>query len=188
MVGGLFPNSTTLSVFAGSRPYLQDEFTWCVQKSKTYPMIINAFLAVSPTCWFILIFGIAYGLTLLIYIMVQFDLKDNHRNKRDWHYILIMITIPAIVGLNQRFKPKSTSLRFFYAFILIMMLFIWQIVYFKAIRFIKVPMQRPQISTIDGITSHSFNLCGSHEVKAFIQFDERVSLCSFLTTKEPKSD
>ena len=186
LVGGLFPNSTTLSIFAGSRPYFQDELTWCIQKSKTYPMIINAFLAVSPTCWFILIFGVAYGITVVIYIMVQFDLKDNQRNKRDWHYTLMLITIPAIIGFNQRFKPKSTSLRFFYGFILIMMLFIWQIVYFKAIRFIKVPMQRPQISTIDDIASRGYYLCGSHEVKAVIQFDERVSFRTFFTKEKIK--
>lgn len=137
-------------------------------------MIINAFLAVAPECYFILIFGIAYGVGFMIYIMIQFDLKYVQRNRRDWHYTLILITLPGIIGFNQRFKPKSTSLRMFYGFILIMMLFIWQIVYFKAIRFIKVPMQRPQISTIDSIVNHEYNLYGSIEVKTFISFDKRV--------------
>lgn len=137
-------------------------------------MIINAFLAVAPECYFILIFGITYGVGFMIYIMIQFDLKYVQRNRRDWHYTLILITLPGIIGFNQRFKPKSTSLRMFYGFILIMMLFIWQIVYFKAIRFIKVPMQRPQISTIDSIVNHEYNLYGSIEVKTFISFDKRV--------------
>lgn len=174
LAGGLFPNITTLGTFASSRPYFQDDMTWCILKSKNYPMIINAFLAVAPECWILLIFGIGYGIALLIYIMVQFDLKYNQRNNRDWHYTLLLITLPGIIGFNQRFKPKSTSLRIFYGFILIMMLFIWQIVYFKAIRFIKIPMQRPQISTVDAIASHSFHLSGSLEVKALISFDTRV--------------
>lgn len=169
-----------MAIFASSRPYFQDDFTWCIQKSKNYPMIINAFLAVAPECYFILIFGVAYGIGFMIYIMLQFDLKYDQRNRRDWHYTLILITLPGIIGFNQRFKPKSTSLRMFYGFILIMMLFIWQIVYFKAIRFIKIPVQRPQISTIDGITNHEYHLYGSPEVKTFISFDKRVKLILHL--------
>lgn len=144
-------------------------------------MIINAFLAVAPECWFILIFGIAYGIGLIIYIMVQFDLKYNQRNRCDWHYTLILITLPDIIGFNQRFKPKSTTLRMFYGSILIMMLVVWQIVYFKAIRFIKVPMQRPQISTIDGLARHAYRLAGSLEVKTLISFDDRVFRLIFRT-------
>lgn len=138
-------------------------------------MIINAFLALSPSCWCIIIFGIVYVIAVMIYVMIQFDLNYEKRNQCDFHYTLMFITLPAVIGFNQRFKPKSMPLRIFYGFIVLMMIILWQIVYFKGIRFIKVPVQRHQIATIEEMAKHDFQLSGSAEVKTLISFDERVS-------------
>lgn len=174
LVGGMLPNTTFLSVFSMSKSYIHDDLMWCLPKSKNYPMIINVFLSVAPECWFILVFGIGYLAGLIIYIMVQFDLEYKNRNKIDFHYAIFLIILPGIVGISQRFKPKFIPLRMFYGFILIIMLFVWQVIFFKGIRFIKIPVQRPQISTTDELTENQFDLTGSNEVLDLITFDGRV--------------
>ncbi|XP_055309007.1 uncharacterized protein LOC129572917 [Sitodiplosis mosellana] len=172
-IGGFFPNPTNSTEYIFSKPYYQDDLTWCIQKSKNFPMVINVFLAATPECWILLIFGIGYVSGLLIYIMIQFDFKYENRNQRDWHYTTWLVALPAVIGLNQRFHPKSMSIRIFYGFILIMMIFLWQIVFYFGIRFVKVPIQRQQVSTTAELIDSEYRLAGSHELIDLIKFDER---------------
>lgn len=148
--------------------------TWCIQKSKDFPLIINLFLAATPECWILLIFGVGYSTGLVLYIMVQFDLKYEKRNQRDWHYTTWLVALPAVIGFSQRFYPKSGQLRLFYGFILIMMIFTWQIVLYLGLQFLKVPVQRLQVSKIAEIIDWEYHLSGSAEMLHLISFDQRV--------------
>lgn len=139
-------------------------------------MIFNLFLVGTPECWIILIFGIAYPTGLILYIMIQFDLKYEKRNQRDWHYATWLIALPAVIGINQRFQPKCSPIRIFYGFILIMMIFLWQIVFYFLVRFIKIPYPRPQVSKIVEIIDWEYRLSGPIEVFHLVTMDERVCL------------
>lgn len=172
--GGLFPNATFNDNFSHSKRYYQDDLTWCIQKAKNLPMIFNIFVSATPECWLLLIFGVGYTCGFLFYIMIQFDLKYEKRNQRDWHYTTWLISLPSVIGVNQRFQPKSHSLRFFYGFYLVVAMFAWQNIFLLVIPFIKKPIYRPQISTIHEIIKDEFRLAGSTEVHSLISFDERV--------------
>lgn len=174
IVGGHFPNERLLESFTASIRYYQDELTWCVQKAKPYPKIFNIFFAATPELWFILIFGVGYVSGLIIYVMIQFDLEYENRNQRDWHYTTWLVALPAVIGINQRFHPKSVSLRLFYVFLLVMNIFIWQVVLIIGLKFLKMSIPRPQISTIAEIIDGDFHLAGTNDVLQLISHDERV--------------
>lgn len=138
-------------------------------------MILNLGAAAPPEIWICTIFGIGHTTALVFYIMVQFDLKYKQRNNRDWPYMLFLVSLPAGIGINQRFQPKWGVFRIFYGFVLIMSMFTWQILFMYGTRFLKVPVQWAQISTIAEITDNELLLMGSTEVLELISFDERVN-------------
>lgn len=141
---------------------------------------LNIFYAATPECWILIIFGIGYTTGWILYIMIQFDLKYEKRNQRDWHYTILLIALPTVIGISQRFHPKSGSLRVFYCFMLITSIAIWQIVLFLGVKFLKVPVQKHQLSTTAEIIDWTYRLTGSPEVLSLISFDERVSSTEIL--------
>lgn len=161
IIGGLLPNSSVFGNFSLSKAYFPDDLTWCVRKSRNFPMVLNFLFVATPTCWIIMIFGIGYVSGFAIYIMIQFDLKYKARNHRDLHYTIWLISLPAVIGINQRFQPKSVALRtftFFYAFIMFMS---GQFIFWFGITYIKTPTPRPQISTISTVIDYKYQLFGS---------------------------
>lgn len=174
LAGGLFPHRNSPAPFTLSKPYYQDDFTWCVQKSKNWSMFLNLFAAASVECWFLIIFGVGLGSAFVMYIMIQFDLEYSMRNARDWHYMTWLVGFPMLIGFNQRFQPKSNTLRIFYGFLLIIMVFAWQTFFLLGFRYFKEPIQRPQIATTTELANSEFRLAGSIEVKSLISYDQRV--------------
>lgn len=172
-------NESHLEDFVNSHSYDQDDLTWCVQKSKNYPMMFNILSAATPSVWIItLIIGCIFG--ILFYIMIQFDVEYEKRNDRDLRYTLLFIALPVVTGMNQSFHPKWSILRIFYIIMLIMAVIQWQIYIFFGVKFIKYPVQRKQIKTTIEIIENDFRLIGSTEVLQIISYDERVELFNDL--------
>lgn len=157
-----------------SKPYYQDRLMWCTQKARHFPLSLNIWFVMTPTVLLILIFGIGYVSGFVLYIFVQFDLEYQHRNQRDWHYTTWLIMLPAVCGLNQRFHPKYTVLRIFYSFLLTSNACVFFVVFCVGIDFLKIPLQRWQISTINDIAGYEYRLFGSQEVQQMISYDNRV--------------
>lgn len=176
MIGGLFPGLLVNSVneVVISRAYYQDRLSWCIHKAKNYPQLFNFFLIATPECWIIFIFGVGYGFGLLVFILVQFDLKYKQGNLRDWHYTTFLVALPTVIGLNQRFLPTSTSLRYLYAYVAICCVLVLPVIFKQLLEQLKIPMQRYQISTIEEMCDYDFRLAGSAEVKALLPHDNRV--------------
>lgn len=128
----------------------------------------------TPVCWIIIIFGVGYVSGFVIYIMIQFDSEYSHRNQRCWHYTTWLVTLPAVIGINQRFHPKYYPLRLFYGLLLLNSFVIWQIFCYNMIRFMKYPVHRLQISAVSEIIESDFRLSGSTDVLSLISFDQRV--------------
>lgn len=170
----MFPNSTFLHRLDFSYPFYQEEFTWCVQKARNISMFVSITCAAKSEIWILLIFGVGYGSGLLLYIMIQFDLKYKHRNNRDWHYTTWLIALPAVIGVNQRYHPKYGPIRLYYGFLLIMMVFAWQIMMWYGFRFIQQPVQFSQLATVNDIRDNEFRLVGSAELLPFLSQDSRV--------------
>lgn len=173
-VGGLFPNATFINYLKPSKFYYQDDMTWCVKKATHVHFLLHIFLAATPEIWITLIFGIGYTTGFLLYLMIQFDSEYKHRNQRDWHYTTWLIALPAVIGVNPRFHPKSSFLRIFYCFTLIMSMFEWQIYLFLGVKFFKVHVRKHQISTTAEIIDWEYRLLGTDEVFGLISFDDRV--------------
>lgn len=175
-MGGYFPNLTSLNKFAISTFYSQDDFTWCVQRAKFFSFLLNLFLMAQPEVWLLIIFGVGYVLGFVLYIVIQFDLKYEKRNRRDWHYTTLLIMLPAVIGINQRYQPGFFSLKVVYFIISISCVAFFQIFFYEMVRFLKVPVRHSQISTVAEIIAKDFHLSGSTEVVSMIKFDKRVFL------------
>lgn len=174
MIGGYFPNITSPDDFTITRPYFQDDLTWCIQKSKNVSWFISLFLAAAPECWVLMIFGVGYFSMLVIYIMIQFDLKYNHRNSRDIHYLTLSVVLTALIGTNQRFHPKWFPLRLFYGYLLLVMVFAWQTFFLLGWPHFKNPGHYAQITTVNEIIADGYRLAGSIEVHSMILHDQKV--------------
>lgn len=173
-VGGLFPNVSSLGAFTFSKPYYQEELVWCIQRAKNYPMVITVFLAVTPLMWFILVICIGGAVALITYIMIPFDLKNPRRNFIDFNYVALLIVLPMVIGCNLRHFPQKLPCRMFYAYTLLTAFFLWQLLFYFGARFIVVPVQRHQISTVRELNENNYHLIGTKEAFHLIQFDKRV--------------
>lgn len=174
VIGGIFPNVSFLEDFTLSTAYYQDDFTWCVQRSKFYPVILNFFLIATPECFILIIFGVGYVTGLILYAIIQLDVEYKYRNQRDWHYTTLLIMLPAVIGVNQRYKPKHFAIKILYFVIIVACVVHWQLFFYALIHYFQTPLHRPQISTINEIIENGFRLCGSSEVLSLISFDEKV--------------
>lgn len=172
--GGIFPNVSFLDVFDFSKPYYQEELIWCIQTAKNYPMAINVFLATSPVMWFLMVVCMGGSMIFITYIMIQFDLKNPRRNFIDFNYVTFLIATPMVLGSNLRHFPIRIQCRMFYAYSLLTTFFLWQILFCYGGRFIIVPVQRHQFSTVAELIENDFRLAGSKEVFNLIKFDKRV--------------
>lgn len=178
IVGGqlMTPKSASVAI---SNIYSQDDYTWCVQTAKIFPMLINLFLGMSPGCWLVIVFGVGYVSGLLFYIMIQFDLNYTHRNHRDWHYTTLLIAMPAVIGMNLRYLPKAMLPRLFFLLLMQMCFIYWQLCFYNTVRFQKSPVKRYQVSTIAELSTENFHLAGTNNVLDLISFDRRVCTNAF---------
>lgn len=198
MAGGLFPKLTPRDPLTASKPYYQDDYTWCIQQAKYFSHIYNFLLAATPECWIIYIFVFGYGTGFVLYLLLQFDLEYKQRNVRDWHYTTWLIALPIGIASNLRFQPKYWPLRLFYAYAMVCGVVVWTIGFTYVLEKVKTPVQRHQISTIDEIVYNDFRLTGSAEVKELLSHDNRVrkhlifigrmsQLCIYFSIKSRKS-
>lgn len=127
-----------------------------------------------PEVWLMIIFGVGYVLGFLLYIVIQFDLKYEQRNQRDWHYTTLLIMLPTVIGFNQRYQPGFFTLKVIYVVISMICVVFIQIFFYEMARFLKVPVRHSQTSTVAEIVEKDFRLTGSTEVLTMIKFDERV--------------
>lgn len=175
MVGGIFPPRTLPNDVVISKPYIQDDLTWCVQKAKFYPIDLNIFLFESGESWILYTFGVFFGIGIVVYFFMQFDLEYQFLRQCDWHYATYLVSLPICIGVNQRFQPKHSALRLFCFFMIMINFVAWQMKCFKAIRYIQLPVERPQISTVTELIDNDFRLAGTDQVQDVITFDERVN-------------
>lgn len=173
LVGCHFPNITPFDQFTISKSYYQDDLTWCVQKSTYFPLFMNVWLGTSIPMWIGMFTGFVI-VVFIFYLLIQFDVEYKQRNQHDINYAIMFILVPIFIGMNARFQPKLSSIRLIYGLLLLVMVSFWQIIFFLDVRFIKIPIQRHQISSIREIVQEDFHLIGSPELRQLISFDERV--------------
>lgn len=158
-----------------SNPYFQDNFTWCVKDSRSYPLyFFYFFLIATPECWVFIIFFFGYGTGFILYIFIQYDTHYKYRNVRDWHYTTWLISLPVTIGMGPRFKPIYGPLRIFYGFMLISGMLISIFFLTFTIKILNSPYLNYQIKTQEEIVLNKYRLFGSRECLNVIKFDSKV--------------
>lgn len=175
LIGGLYTDlDINRSDIIVSFPYFQDDFTWCIQKAALLPWFLSIMTMLSPTVWFLFIFGYAYLTGFILFLFIQFDLSYKQRNNRDWHYFTWLVSVPSIIGFGQRFHPRAWRLRLFYAWTLISMIFCVQLCTVYLYKYLQVRFPKHQITTIEEIKSNGFILMGEARVQRLITADDKV--------------
>lgn len=174
IIGGMpIGNKFNLNFNEFSVPYFQDDLTWCVQHSGYFPGYLNLFVFASPECWFIVIFGFLIVAGTILFIFIQFDNEYEYRNKRDWHYTSWLITLPALIGSNQRYQPIHMPLRCFYAFLLLMGIVINGFIMSAGMKGIRTPLRKHQVSTVAEIFNGDYHLYGFSDCLTTLEVREK---------------
>lgn len=160
-------------MFDNAIAYYQDDLTWCIQRAHYFPLSFSFFF-IAPPCYWFLLFAVGYTSGTFLYILIQFDTKDKHRNKRDWHYTCMLIVFPSALGMNQNYNPYHQMIRYFHVQFSALLLLLWPVLFLNILKFIKEPVQHWQITTVAELVDNKFRLSGSSEVQSLITFDERV--------------
>lgn len=173
-IGGLLFESQNFSDAVSSIPYFQDDLIWCIQKAGKWPWLFNLLSSPVPFVCLLIILGYGYIYGTLVYILIQFDTKYEQRNHRDWHYTTLLVALPSVIGIGERFRPISWNIRIFYGAILIAMVLAVQVAVAYWYQFLQIQAPIHQIATIDEIIANDFVLKGSMAVKNAIDIDKKV--------------
>lgn len=174
MLGGLFLDDYNASESIISIPYIQDDFTWCVQGAKLRPWILSPMTAMTPAVWLLLIFGYGYVVSFILFILIQFDKKYSKRNDVDWHYTLFLIILPSVIGMGQTFRPIAWKIRIFYGLTLLLLVLYSQTMVGYLLKFTQIRFSMHQVATVQEITAAKYQLMGSKLVGSLIKFDDKV--------------
>lgn len=153
---------------------MQDDLTWCIRKASPKSWIENFMTAISPTTWLLLVFGCVYLCGFVLYLMLQFDQNYEQRNNRDLHYTILLVAFPMLTGLNQRFQPKSWSLRIFYGCMVLTMFAFAMIAETFTFKFIKLQFPTYQMATVEELASNGMILMGSEHVRDLVRTNQMV--------------
>lgn len=136
-------------------------------------MFLNIILKVSPTLILLTLCAIPIA-GFFTYLLPNFDLTYKYRNKLDFWHATLLIMLPTAIGLNARYYPKNFYMHLFYFGGMTLMTLMWPVIFYVAVRFVKVPIQRTQITTRAEIIENKFRLSGTAEVFELISHDKRV--------------
>lgn len=105
-----------------------------------------------------------YGVGTCHYLLSELDVTIKHRHHRDWHFYIILVTLPGILGVGPRYRPISWKIRLYYAQLLLFPLPIHCMVNTFSYNFMKVQFPLYQIHTLHELTRNDFHLGGSLDV------------------------
>lgn len=174
MIGGLFLDGHNSTESTVSIPYIQDDFTWCIQSAKKMPWIFSPLTSMSPSVWFILIFGCGYGASIVLFVLVQFDLKYKMRNSINWHYATFLIALPTFIGMGQTYRPISWKIRVIYGLVSWMLVICSQTFVGYFMVFCQIRFSMHQTATIREIVDSGYELMGSVSAESLITLDDKV--------------
>lgn len=160
--------------FTLSTPYYQDDFTWCIRRAKLLPLDLNVLQLCSVLVWFIIILHVVVQ-SIVLNISLQFDRRYDKRNQRDLIYTLFFISMPTIIGVSQRFHPKSCLLRIYYGLNLLCGVIIIAYIVTYGYAFLKKSILAYQVHTIAEIVRNDFRFAGTEAVLESIRKQNIVS-------------
>lgn len=145
--------------FTSSLSYVSDDYTWCVQRAKFLPLWVSFFRIASPNVWIACV-GLGFVNGIILFLFVQFDSKPENR-RLDLHHTIYLISLPAWIGISQRFYPKHWPLRLYYMITLIYGMIFFAIAMNFLLEYTGVEVRAYQIHKIAELIATKFRLFGT---------------------------
>lgn len=128
----------------------------------------------SNTYWFLCALTI-YGVGTVLYISVLADFEKKHRNHRNWHYMVLLVALPAFGGFSPRFRTNRKFINVLYYITSLSSIVFYGFVGAYLYNFLKIRLLHHQIASVRELIDHNFDLIGSNEVLKVIQLNPIVS-------------
>lgn len=157
---------------------MHDDFTWCVQKAELRSAFIDLYANGKWYTWALTaVLGVSLGASF--YLVSACDRKLQARNENIF-YFWLMVAIPTIFGINQRFHPKHTMIRIAYMTSLMGYFFAMSIWAQNLYQYLSVPHLDHQVNTYQEMNDLSFHIATTNE--SFLNFliDDNVSDSIFI--------
>lgn len=138
-------------------------------------MYLSQMLFMNPESWFLIIFGYGYTSGIVLYLLIQFDVKYDHRNSRDWHFTTWLVALPACIGMSPNFRPVNGTTRIFFALMLMSAFFFFQIIFTRWYEIFNNNQKAwRQISSFKEVIEKDFHLAGSQEAFNILHQNKKV--------------
>lgn len=154
LIGGMPQFKSGSEYYNSSLSYLSDDYTWCVQRAKFLPIWKSFFRIATTEVWLLLV-GLGFVNGLVLYFFVQFDTKPEH-HKLDLHYTIYLISLPAWIGVSQRFRPNYWPLRIYYMITLVFGMFCFARALFSLLQHGTQKIRADQIHTVAELVEMNF--------------------------------
>lgn len=141
--------------FIASVPYMQDDVTWCVSRSKALPRWRNIYYIPQDAITYVV------GIILYIFVIICTYLLTTFE-KNPFDILILIISIQVLVGFNTVLNPNKMMFRLL--FTKFMFIAYWLVQIFSAflISYISRIMYEKQIGTVDELIDTRFRLAGQH--------------------------
>lgn len=149
--------NTNFTKFTASSPYIQDDVTFCVSRSKPIPQWKNLFLITQDWQTYVIGFALYFATITCGYLLSTFDEKPMDL------FHTVMIAVQILVGFASNYESKSTIMRLFFALYLIIPLWLTQIFCAYWIIFVPHVLYEIQIDSLSEIAAQDFRLVGINQ-------------------------
>lgn len=151
------------NLFTASTSYYSDDYTWCIKRSTLLPLELNLFHVCSIIIWFLIVLHVIVQ-SVVLNILLQFDRDYAKRDYRDWIYVFLFVSMPAVIGVSQRFHPKHTLLRIYYGLNLLCGVIIVAYLLTFGYSFLKRSIWSYQIHTVAELVANDFRCFGTDAI------------------------
>lgn len=173
IVGGICPGDVNFGEFEFSKPYKQDDMTWCVSHAKTIPQWLNLlYIAdlISITIFVILV---------LILICVVYLLHAFEDLPRDLIFCAFLC-LQLITTFPTMFRAERAPLKFIFTLFLLIGSWVSLIFGAHVVVFLGRELHEHQTATLDDIVEQNFHLAGNPNVIDHFQMKHMVSVIGSL--------
>lgn len=155
-----------------TKPFMNDDLTFCVSRSKSFPAYLNVMRTYSPIMW-IFIFVLSYINSAILYVALKFSKNEK---KIDFFYCNLLVSHRLFMNSPINLKPKSTWLRIYITAIIIFGFFFFGCsLTFIQMRIIS-PYRPKQVNEKQIILNEKFIIVSTPDILERIKLSADVSL------------
>lgn len=173
IVGGILSHPLDSEKFFASAPYLQDDMTWCVERSQNL-VGKNIFFNVTSTETYI------FGGVLFIFSILGVNFLPTFGKKPPDLIHTAILAVQTLIAFPSPHNPKKASIRLFFAIFLIPPFWLNQIYSAYFFTYISRVIYNKQINTFDEVATNNFRLAGDGSVLDYLNIVNKVRIYLFF--------